>query len=113
VFLISHTFTRPLASLVEGVRALEHGDFYHPSILEAATKSRINFRFRRACGPACSRLNRALLESEQLATIGRMPVRFPTISVTRCGHCRQFRVSRDGRLTATQREELYQEVRPA
>src|SRR5208283_2991994 len=30
VFFISHTFTRPLASLVQGVRALEHGDFYHP-----------------------------------------------------------------------------------
>ena len=30
VFLISYTFTRPLASLVEGVRALEHGDFHHP-----------------------------------------------------------------------------------
>src|SRR6202453_1456143 len=28
VFLISHTFTRPLASLVNGVRALEHGDFH-------------------------------------------------------------------------------------
>jgi signal transduction histidine kinase len=27
VFLISHTFTRPLASLVSGVRALEQGDF--------------------------------------------------------------------------------------
>jgi signal transduction histidine kinase/ActR/RegA family two-component response regulator len=27
VFLISHTFTRPLASLVSGVRALEEGDF--------------------------------------------------------------------------------------
>ncbi len=27
VFLISHTFTRPLASLVSGVRALEKGDF--------------------------------------------------------------------------------------
>src|SRR6266853_3685492 len=27
VFLISHTFTRPLASLVAGVRALEKGDF--------------------------------------------------------------------------------------
>ena len=30
VFLISHTFTRPLGNLVEGVRALEHGDFHHP-----------------------------------------------------------------------------------
>ena len=30
VFLISHTFTRPLASLVGGVRALEKGDFRYP-----------------------------------------------------------------------------------
>jgi signal transduction histidine kinase len=30
VFLISHTFTRPLASLVAGVRALEKGDFSYP-----------------------------------------------------------------------------------
>ena len=30
VFLISHTFTRPLASLVSGVRALEKGDFNYP-----------------------------------------------------------------------------------
>ncbi len=30
VFFISHTFTRPLGSLVDGVRALEGGDFHHP-----------------------------------------------------------------------------------
>src|SRR4029077_4004706 len=30
VFVISHTFTRPLGSLVAGVRALEGGDFHHP-----------------------------------------------------------------------------------
>ena len=30
MFLISHTFTRPLASLVAGVRALEKGDFSYP-----------------------------------------------------------------------------------
>jgi signal transduction histidine kinase/CheY-like chemotaxis protein len=30
VFLISHTLTRPLASLVAGVRALEKGDFNYP-----------------------------------------------------------------------------------
>jgi signal transduction histidine kinase/ActR/RegA family two-component response regulator len=30
VFAISEKFTRPLASLVEGVRALEHGDFAYP-----------------------------------------------------------------------------------
>lgn len=30
VFLISHTFTRPLGNLVSGVRALEAGDFNYP-----------------------------------------------------------------------------------
>ena len=30
VFFISHTFTRPLANLVEGVRALGRGDFNYP-----------------------------------------------------------------------------------
>src|ERR1019366_10517107 len=30
VFFISHTFTRPLGSLVAGGRALEGGDFHHP-----------------------------------------------------------------------------------
>jgi len=30
VFFISHTFTRPLAGLVSGVRALERGDFDYP-----------------------------------------------------------------------------------
>jgi signal transduction histidine kinase/CheY-like chemotaxis protein len=30
VFLISYTFTKPLATLVNGVRALEHGDFSYP-----------------------------------------------------------------------------------
>lgn len=30
VFLISYTFTKPLATLVNGVRALEHGDFHYP-----------------------------------------------------------------------------------
>ena len=30
VFVVANTFTRPLASLVEGVRALEQGDFNYP-----------------------------------------------------------------------------------
>src|SRR5208282_2540540 len=30
VFLISHTFTRPLENLVAGVRALELGDYEYP-----------------------------------------------------------------------------------
>ena len=39
VFLISHTFTRPLENLVAGVRALEHGDFAYPLHVRAETRS--------------------------------------------------------------------------
>jgi len=34
VYMISDTFTRPLAALLEGVHALEEGNFAHP--IEAA-----------------------------------------------------------------------------
>ncbi len=39
VYVISDTFTRPLASLVGGVRALERGDYTYPLAGIAATKS--------------------------------------------------------------------------
>jgi signal transduction histidine kinase len=39
VFIISDRFTRPLGSLVEGVRALEQGDFSYP--LEARSKDEV------------------------------------------------------------------------
>jgi signal transduction histidine kinase len=94
VFLISHTFTRPLASLVEGVRALEHGDFHRP------------------LDPRGSDEVAELTASEQLATIGRMAssishdLRHALAAVVANS---EFLC--DGRLTSTQREELYQEVR--
>ena len=65
-----------------------------------------------ACAPACSKLKQALLESEQLATIGRMAssishdLRHALAAVVANS---EFLC--DGRLTSTQREELYQEVR--
>ncbi len=112
VFLISHTFTRPLASLVEGVRALEHGDFYHPldprgsdevaELTSAFDRMRISLL----------KTQQALLESEQLATIGRMAssishdLRHALAAVVANS---EFLC--DGRLTSAQREELYQEVR--
>ena len=39
VFFISHTFTQPLSSLVDGVRALEGGDFHHPLIRAEVMRS--------------------------------------------------------------------------
>jgi len=112
VFLISHTFTRPLASLVEGVRALEHGDFYHPLDPRGSDEvAELTSAFDRMRS-SLLKTQQALLESEQLATIGRMAssishdLRHALAAVVANS---EFLC--DGRLTPAQREELYQEVR--
>jgi signal transduction histidine kinase len=112
VFLISHTFTRPLASLVDGVRALEHGDFYHPLDPRGSDEvAELTSAFDRMRA-SLLKTQQALLESEQLATIGRMAssishdLRHALAAVVANS---EFLC--DGRLTSAQREELYQEVR--
>jgi signal transduction histidine kinase len=112
VFLISHTFTRPLASLVEGVRALEHGDFYHPLDPHGSDEvAELTSAFDRMRA-SLLKTQQALLESEQLATIGRMAssishdLRHALAAVVANS---EFLC--DGGLTSAQREELYQEVR--
>ncbi len=112
VFLISHTFTRPLASLVEGVRALERGDFHHPLDPRGGDEvAELTSAFDRMRA-SLLKTQQALLESEQLATIGRMAssishdLRHALAAVVANS---EFLC--DGRLTSTQREELYQEVR--
>jgi signal transduction histidine kinase len=112
VFLISHTFTRPLASLVEGVRALEHGDYYHPLDPRGSDEvAELTSAFDRMRA-SLLKTQQALLESEQLATIGRMAssishdLRHALAAVVANS---EFLC--DGGLTSAQREELYQEVR--
>ena len=112
VFLISYTFTRPLASLVEGVRALEHGDFHHPLDPRGSDEvAELTLAFDRMRASLLT-TQQALLESEQLATIGRMAssishdLRHALAAVVANS---EFLC--DGRLTSAQREELYQEVR--
>jgi signal transduction histidine kinase len=112
VFLISYTFTRPLASLVEGVRALEHGDFHHPLDPRGSDEvAELTSAFDRMRA-SLLKTQQALLESEQLATIGRMAssishdLRHALAAVVANS---EFLC--DGRLTSGQREELYQEVR--
>jgi signal transduction histidine kinase len=112
VFLISHTFTRPLGSLVEGVRALEHGDFHHPLDPRGSDEvAELTSAFDRMRA-SLLKTQQALLESEQLATIGRMAssishdLRHALAAVVANS---EFLC--DGRLTSAQREELYQEVR--
>jgi signal transduction histidine kinase len=112
VFFISHTFTKPLGSLVDGVRALEGGDFHHPldprGRDEVAELTRAFDRMR----SSLLKSQRDLLESEQLATIGRMAssishdLRHSLAAIVANS---EFLV--DSHLTPVQREELYQEVR--
>lgn len=112
VFFVSHTFTRPLGSLVAGVRALEGGDFHHPLDSrgrdEVAELTRAFDRMR----ASLLKSQQDLLESEQLATIGRMAssishdLRHSLAAIVANS---EFLV--DSHLTAAQREELYQEVR--
>jgi signal transduction histidine kinase len=112
VFFVSHTFTKPLGNLVVGVRALEGGDFHHPLDSrgrdEVAELTRAFDRMR----SSLLKSQRDLLESEQLATIGRMAssishdLRHSLAAIVANS---EFLV--DSHLTPVQREELYQEVR--
>jgi signal transduction histidine kinase len=112
VFFISHTFTRPLGSLVAGVRALEAGDFYHPLDSrggdEVAELTRAFDRMR----ISLLKSQRDLLESEQLATIGRMASSIShDLRHSLAAIVANSEFLCDSHLTPAQREELYQEVR--
>ena len=112
VFFLSHTFTRPLASLVAGVRALEAGDFHHPLDPRGGDEvEELTGAFDRMRA-SLLKSQQDLLESEQLATIGRMAssishdLRHSLAAIVANS---EFLV--DSGLTPAQREELYQEVR--
>lgn len=112
VFFISHTFTRPLGSLVAGVRALEAGDFHHPLDSrggdEVAELTRAFDRMR----ASLLKSQRDLLESEQLATIGRMASSIShDLRHSLAAIVANSEFLCDSHLTTAQREELYQEVR--
>lgn len=112
VFFISHTFTRPLGSLVAGVRALETGDFHHPLDPrggdEVAELTRAFDRMR----ASLLKTQHDLLESEQLATIGRMASSIShDLRHSLAAIVANSEFLCDSHLTSAQREELYQEVR--
>ena len=112
VFFISHTFTKPLGGLVAGVRALEGGDFHHPVDSrgrdEVAELTRAFDRMR----ASLLKSQRDLLESEQLATIGRMASSIShDLRHSLAAIVANSEFLCDSHLTPAQREELYQEVR--
>jgi signal transduction histidine kinase len=114
VFFISHTFTRPLSSLLAGVSALERGDFNYKLDAtggdEVAELARAFDRMRESL----AHTQQNLLESERLATIGRMAssishdLRHSLAAIVANAEflCEQH-------LSPDQRDELYEEVRAA
>jgi signal transduction histidine kinase len=114
VFLISSTFTKPLARLVAGVRALDSGDFTYPleprggdevaEVTGAFERMRSNLK----------KTQQQLLDSERLATIGRTAssishdLRHPLTAIVA-----NAEFLSGSKLNAEEREELYQEIRVA
>jgi signal transduction histidine kinase len=114
VFLISHTFTRPLSNLLAGVSALEKGDFSYAldvrSHDEVGELSRAFDRMRESL----LKSQQSLLESERLATIGRMASSIShDLRHSLAAIVANAEFLCETRLTSEQREELYQEVQTA
>ena len=114
VFFISHTFTRPLSSLLAGVAALEQGDFTYTLDArggdEVAELTRAFDRMRESL----ARTQQNLLESERLATIGRMASSIShDLRHSLAAIVANAEFLCEPHLSPGQREELYQEVRSA
>jgi signal transduction histidine kinase len=114
VFFISDTFMRPLGSLVEGVRALERGNYDYPLDArggdEVAEVTAVFVHMR----SSLLKTQQELLEAERLATIGRMASSIShDLRHSLAAIVANTEFLCETRLTHEQREELYQEVRLA
>ena len=114
VFLISHTFTRPLENLVAGVRALENGDYSYPLRARGGDEvAEVTGTFDRM-RKSLQKTQRELLDAERLATIGRMA---SSISHDLRHHLAALVANAEflceSNLTPGQREDLYAEIRVA
>ena len=114
VFLISHTFTRPLGELVSGARALGEGNFSYPLTVqghdEVAEVTMAFDEMRRAL----QQNRKDLLDAERLATIGRMASSIShDLRHSLAAIFANAEFLSEGNLTDGQREEFYQEIRVA
>src|SRR5438094_8927945 len=114
VFLVSTTFTRPLGELVAGVRALEAGDFGYPLRVDGSDEvSALTAAFHRM-RQRLQETQRQLLDSERLATIGRMAntishdLRHPLTAILAYAEFLS-----EGNLSDHQRKDFFQEIRIA
>ncbi len=111
VYFISHTFTRPLGNLVNGVRALGQGNYNYPLDSRGGDEvAEVSAAFD-GMRVSLQKSRQQLIESERLATIGRMAssishdLRHSLSSIVANG---EFLC--ESKLTGTQREELYSEI---
>src|SRR5438309_4926154 len=114
VFLISHTFTRPLQDLVRGVRALGKGDFSYRLTAHGGDEvAEVTGAFDRMRNNLL-KTQRELLEAERLATIGRMASSIShDLRHSLAAIVANAEFLCESELFRDQREELYQEVRVA
>ena len=114
VFVISHTFTRPLGNLVAGVRALEMGDFHYALDARGGDEvAEVTGAFNRMRA-SLLKTQQELLEAERLATIGRMASSIShDLRHSLAAIVANAEFLLENRLSSEQREELYQEVRIA
>lgn len=113
VFVIARTFTRPLDNLVAGVRALERGEYGYPlpdqqsGEVAELTTAFVGMR------TSLQQSQRELLDSERLATIGRM--------ASSISHDLRHQLAAilanaeflSERRSQAERQELYEELRAA
>lgn len=114
VLAISRSITRPLAALMDGVRALGRGDFAYKLPEEGAEEVRELSRAFVGMREQVEQSQRELIQGERLATIGRM--------ASSISHDLRHYLSAiyanaeflsDGNLPAHERDELFEEVRVA
>lgn len=114
VFLVSTTFTRPLDELVAGVNALEKGDFAYPIAARGSDEVSILAAAFRGMRVRLQDSQRQLIESERLATIGRMAsmishdLRHPLTAILAYS---EFLSERN--LSDDQRRDFFEEIRIA
>jgi signal transduction histidine kinase len=114
VFVISHTFTRPLENLVAGVRALEQGDYAYPLQARGGDEvAEVTGTFERM-RTNLQRTHRELLDAERLATIGRMASSIShDLRHSLAAVVANAEFLCESNLTPSQREDLYAEIRIA
>jgi signal transduction histidine kinase len=114
VFLISHTFTRPLENLVAGVRALEQGDYAYPLQARGGDEvAEVTATFDRM-RKNLQKTQRELLDAERLATIGRMASSIShDLRHSLAAVVANAEFLCESSLTPGQREDLYAEIRIA